>query len=182
MDVLKRYSIAHKGLGTGIHRFEFEVDDRFFEAFEGSEIRKGSAAVTVDLDKQSSLLSLRIGIRGEATVECDRCLDELTLPVEYEGTLCVRYGETENESDGEVMWIGPGETEISLAQYIYESICLSLPCQRVHPDDENGHSTCDPDMLARFRIVSEEEFDGMAASADDEASPWAKLKELKTEE
>ncbi|WP_297449038.1 DUF177 domain-containing protein [uncultured Alistipes sp.] len=182
MDVLKKYSIAHKGLGMGAHRFEFEVDDRFFEAFEGSEIRKGSAKATVEMDKQSDRLSLRIGIRGEATVECDRCLDELTLPVEYDGTLCVRYGQTENESDGEVMWIGPGETEIPLAQYIYESICLSLPCQRVHPDDEHGRSTCDPDMLGRFRIVSEEEFDGMAASAERGASPWDKLKEIKTGE
>ena len=40
MDVLKKYSIAFKGLGEGTHRFDMKVDDRFFEAFEGSEIRR----------------------------------------------------------------------------------------------------------------------------------------------
>lgn len=180
MDVLKKYSIAHKGLATGDHHFDFEVDGRFFEAFEGSEIHEGSARVSVDMDKQSNVSILRIGIRGEVAVECDRCLEKFMIPVEYEGTLYVRYSETENECDGEVMWIGPAETEISLAQYIYESICLSLPYQRVHPDDRDGNSTCDPDMLARFRIVSGEEFDGMMASEGGNASPWEKLKEIKT--
>ena len=72
------------------------------------------------------------------------------------------------------------ETELNVAQYIYESICLSLPYQRVHPDDGEGHSTCDPDMLSRFRIVSEEEFGRLCSEAEaDGNSPWEKLKEIK---
>ena len=96
---------------------------------------------------------------------CDRCLEEFMMPVGYTGTLAVRYSETEQESDGEVMWIGPSETEIDLSQYIYESICLNLPYQRVHPVGSNGKSGCDPDMLARFNIVSEEEFDRSPATS-----------------
>ena len=52
------------------------------------------------------------------------------------------------------MWISPADGEVSLAQYIYESIVLALPYSRVHADGE-----CDPDMLARFTVVE---------SADDE--------------
>lgn len=178
MDILKGYSIAHKGLGLGNHRFEFEVDDRFFEAFEGSEIHGGRASVTVDLNKQSAGLELHIAIEAEVSVPCDRCLEEFTMPLSYEGTLFVRYSETETESDGELMWIGPNETEVNLAQYIYESICLSLPYRRVHPDDENGESTCDKDMLSRFRIVSEEEFERIASEKAAE-SPWGRLEALK---
>ena len=81
------------------------------------------------------------------------------MPIDYTGRLVVRFSETRDECDGEVMWVSPAETEINLAQYIYESICLSLPYQRVHPTDENGKSGCDPDMLARFKIVTEEEFE-----------------------
>lgn len=43
------------------------------------------------------------------------------------------------------MWVSPEEEDIDLTQYIYESIILSLPYRRVHPDGE-----CDPDMMARF--------------------------------
>lgn len=179
MDVLRKYSIPYKSLETGTHHFDFKVDDRFFEAFDGSEIHRGNADVRVTLDKQPHMLTLRFDIRGEAGVECDRCLGEFMMPVRYDGTLHVRFSATEKESDGEVMWLSPAETELDLAQYIYESICLSLPYQRVHPDDANGRSTCDPDMLSRFRIVSEEEFGRLAGRAE-APSPWDKLNELKT--
>ena len=67
--------------------------------------------------------------------------------------------------DGEVMWISPAEGEVSLAQYIYESIVLSLPYQRVHPEGE-----CDADMLHRFRIVSQEEFSQIEHDAETRAA------------
>ena len=120
------------------------------------------------LNKQSNLLTLDFRIEGEVCVTCDRCLEEFMMPVGYTGTLAVRYSETEQESDGEVMWIGPSETEIDLSQYIYESIRLNLPYQRVHPVGSDGKSGCDPDMLARFNIVSEEEFDRLTGNEQTE--------------
>ena len=69
MDVLKKYSIAFKGLGEGTHRFDMKVDDRFFEAFEGSEIRRGNADVRLTLDKRGNGMALDFDIRGEVAVE-----------------------------------------------------------------------------------------------------------------
>lgn len=140
MDILKRYAIPYKGLSIGNHHFEFEVDDRFFDAFEGSEIHRGHASVSVELVKTERLLTLDFTIDGEAEVTCDRCLDEFMMPVHYAGTLQVRFSETEKESDGEVMWLSPNETELPLGQYIYESISLSLPYRKIHPEDAEGHS------------------------------------------
>ena len=178
MDVLKKYSIAFKGLGEGTHRFDMKVDDRFFEAFEGSEIRRGNADVRLTLDKRGNGMALDFDIRGEVAVECDRCLEEFMMPVGYTGTLAVRYSETEQESDGEVMWMLPGEDRVELAQYIYESIVLSLPYQRVHPEGE-----CNPEMLKRFRIVSDREFASIEAAAEGAGErgggEWAKLAALR---
>jgi uncharacterized metal-binding protein YceD (DUF177 family) len=50
---------------------------------------------------------------------------------------------------------------IDLEQYIYESIVLSLPLQRVHPEDVHGQPLCNPAMLERFKIVTQEEFNTM---------------------
>lgn len=99
------------------------------------------ASVSVELVKTERLLTLDFTIDGEAEVTCDRCLDEFMMPVHYAGTLQVRFSETEKESDGEVMWLSPNETELPLGQYIYESISLSpaLPedspggCRRPQP-------------------------------------------------
>ena len=80
----------------------------------------------------------------------------------FRGHLTVKFSDGEtDEYDGEMMWISPSESEVDLAQYIYESIVLSLPYQRVHPEGE-----CDPAMLERFRIVSDSEFAAIEARAD----------------
>lgn len=98
------------------------------------------ASVSVELVKTERLLTLDFTIDGEVEVTCDRCLDEFMMPVHYAGTLQVRFLETEKESDGEVMWLSPNETELPLGQYIYESISLSLPYRKIHPEDAEGHS------------------------------------------
>jgi uncharacterized protein len=50
------------------------------------------------------------------------------------------------------------EHELDMKQYFYEYILLALPIKRVHPDDKNGNSTCDPEMLKKLKehIISEE--------------------------
>ncbi len=155
MNIFKKYSIPYKGLSIGSHEFKFKVGDAFFDSYDNLEIKGGDVDVDVMVNRQANLLSLEFEMKGTVRVECDRCLDDVSLPVEYEGVLSVRFSETEQDSDGEVMWISPMETEIPLAQYIYDSIVLSLPYQRIHPDDSNGHSTCDPDMLGRFMASDE---------------------------
>jgi uncharacterized metal-binding protein YceD (DUF177 family) len=37
-----------------------------------------------------------------------------------------------------------------VAQLIYEFVCLAIPIKRIHPEDENGSSTCDPVMLEKL--------------------------------
>ena len=129
------------------------------------------------LERAETLLALDVRITGHVVVACDRCLEDCRIPVDFEGRLMVRFSEEEHEYDGEVLWLVPGEDEVDLAQYIYESIVLSLPYQRVHPEGE-----CDPDMLGRFRIVSDEEFASIEAGAGGEerrGGEWAKLAELR---
>lgn len=107
------------------------------------------------------MMTLDFDIKGNVEVPCDRCLEEFPMPVDYQGTLQVKFSENPPESDGDIMWLHPVESNMNLAQYIYESILLSLPYQRVHPLDQNGKPTCNPEMLKHFQIISGEEFDEM---------------------
>jgi uncharacterized metal-binding protein YceD (DUF177 family) len=161
MDVLNRYEIAWKSLKIGTYHYDFKVDEELFKAYDSTEIKGGDLAVSVDLDRQETLLTLQIAIEGTVVTVCDRCLEDCRLPIAYKGTLYVRFAEETPDFDGEVMWISPAETHLSLAQYIYESIILSLPYQRVHPEGE-----CDADMLSRFRIISEREFSEIERKAE----------------
>ena len=164
MEVAQRYSIAWKGLKNGRHDFRFEVDKALFEAFESTEIKDGRCEVSVGVDRSEKQLTLDVGITGHVVVECDRCLEDCRIPVDYDGRLLVRFSDEEREYDGDVLWLSPVEDEVDLMQYIYESIVLSLPYQRVHPEGE-----CNPEMMRRFRIVSGEEFAGIEACAREQA-------------
>lgn len=183
MNILKKYTIPWKGLKNGHHHFDFKVDNRFFKAFEESDIRGGNADISVELEKSSTLLALDFHISGEVIVECDRCLEEITVPVNFDDSLKVKFSDEANDFDGDVMWMSSSEPELELGQYIYESILLGLPYQKVHGIDHEGNLLCDPEMLARFRIISQEEFDQMTATVETEklgSSPEAeKLRHLK---
>ena len=147
MNAARKYSIAWKGLSEGEHTFDFEAGDDLFRLFENTEIKGGHCDVKVNLLRAARQLRLEISIRGSVVVECDRCLGDCSVPIDYEGELLVKFSDEVREYDGDTLWLSPSEDFVDLTQYIYESIVLSLPYQRVHPDGE-----CDPDMLGhRFR-------------------------------
>lgn len=168
MDTVRKYSIAYKGLSTGEHTFDFEIGDDLFQLFENQEIKSGKCRAEIRLVRAERQLRLGVSIRGEVIVECDRCLGDCALPVDYAGELVVKFSDEIREYDGETMWISAAQDYIELAQYLYESIVLSLPYQRVHPE-----GACDPDMLRRFRIVSDEEFERIEQQAQRQEAPAA---------
>ena len=156
MELSKQYSVAYKGLKNSTFDYQFVVDNDLFEYYESQEIRGGDCHVEVTLTKSDRQLDLDVTISGEVTCECDRCLEDCQIPIDYEGHLIVRLSEEQGEYDGEVMWLNPAEEKLDLTQYIYESIVLSLPYQRVHPEGE-----CNPDMLARFSFAKSEDIEAL---------------------
>ncbi len=180
MSRLTDCTIPFKGLKQGKHELEFEISDRFFSEFEGSEITKGNLMANVLLEKNSTFLKLDVHISGDAEVVCDRCLETFYTPVEYTGNLFVKFSEREAyEEDDDVIFLPPSESELDLKQYLFDWICLSLPVRRIHPDDENGNSLCNPEMLKKLdELVVPEEPKG---AADDDQDEWKrKLNELKS--
>lgn len=157
MNSSTHLTIPFKGLSLGQHSFEFEVDDRFFSQFENAVVQKGRAFVQVELNKLNNLMECDVTINGEVAVECDRCLDEFYIPVSFEGRVIVslkgQMGEDygQDEDDVDVIFLQPSDDELDLSQYCYESIGLSLPLQKIHPDDANGNSTCNKEMLDKLK-------------------------------
>ena len=166
MNILDRYTIAYKDLSIGVHNISMQIDSAFFEAFDNSQIISGVGVVEIELTKSESMLTLEIEIGSVVGVECDRCLDEVLIPIEYEATLLVRFADESEEFDGDIMWLTPADDQLELARYIYESIYLELPYQRVHMEEEDGSSGCNPDMLEHFKVVTEDEFEAIASKGD----------------
>ena len=145
-----KFSIDYMSLSSGLHTFDFEVDDTLFSEMESNEIKGGDSKVHACINCSDSKLDVNVVISGSVVVECDRCLDDCNVPVEFSGLLTVRFSDLQHDYDGDVMWIAKGD-QLSLKQYIYESIVISLPYRRVH--EEGG---CNPEMMARFTVAEED--------------------------
>ncbi len=165
------YSIPLAGLKEARYTHKFRLGDDFFRAFEGSEIQRGRFDVEVILHKRSSHLEVEIHAEGEAEVVCDRCLDAFFLPVTSLNTLLVRIGKEWEETDPDMVTLPVDESSIDLGQYFYEYIHLALPIKRIHPDDADGNSTCDPVMISKLN-------DHQAHAAEVADPRWEKLKKL----
>lgn len=152
------YSIPIGGLKEGTHTFDFVISSEFFEQFEESEVKEGKLAVKVTADKRTSHVDLNIGIKGTVNISCDRCLKVFLHPLDCANRLLVKFGRVPDDSDPDIITVPFDENELDLTQFLYEYILLALPIQRVHPDDKNGNSGCDPEMLRKLRehIVNEE--------------------------
>lgn len=155
MTGTEQFVIPFKGYKVGVHEFEFALNDEFLKVIGDEEMIGVDAVAKIVLTKAASMLTFDVEIAGTVSVECDRCLDELALPIDISDRLYVKFSEDELDFDGEVVWLNPADSQIDLADYIYETLLLALPYQRVHESIEE----CNQDMIAKFQIVSQEEFD-----------------------
>lgn len=177
MDHLQNYKVKFNSLKVGTHHFKFKVDSAFFEATEGAVIEDGDVTIGLDFKVNSSFFILDFKLDGFIRTNCDRCSEDFNLELIDDHQLIVKYSSEKEEEDehADVMYITEGDIELELAQVIYEYIVLSLPMMKIHPDDENGDSTCNPEML-KYLESEEEESEEEKPATDPR---WEELKKLK---
>jgi uncharacterized metal-binding protein YceD (DUF177 family) len=164
------YNIPLSGLKEGLHTFDFEINKEFFEKFEGSEINEGELVAGITVEKRSTHADLRIKISGTVRIVCDRCLDMFDYPLSSENRILVKFATKSEEIDPDILYLPHGENELDLQQHIYEFIMLALPIRKIHPNDSDGKSKCNPAMLQKLNDLRAEE---------PESDPrWDQLKKL----
>lgn len=136
--------IPLNGLAATENCFSWHVGKEFFDSFGNSEISDAGLDVSATVEKKGRKVFVECRAEGKVTVACDRCLEDLDMPVEAHADLEVRFGEGDDaEEDGrEVVFVDADEQELDLSQIVYDYICLSLPMQRTHRSGE-----CNPDTI-----------------------------------
>jgi uncharacterized metal-binding protein YceD (DUF177 family) len=166
------YAVRISGLGEGDHNFSFELDKQFFALFEHSEISEGKVLAEVVLEKKPGVFSLHFTLKGQVEVVCDRCLEPFMTDVSTSQSIFIKMGETPGEVEDDVLIIERDDHEIEVTQYLYEFIILALPYQRIHPDDAEGHSTCNTEMLKKLNAHR-----SIASDREEKTDPrWDALK------
>ena len=175
MKALVPFSLPISGLRDEMHTFRFEVDEEFFQCFEGSVIHESKVEVSLLLDKRPSLMVLQFQFEGTVRVECDRCLEPFDLPIKDAQDLLVKYDDEPRE-DADVIYIEKGTPSLNVAKYVYEFIHLAIPMHKTH--DEAG-AECDPEMM---QYISKQEDLPEAPDTDSPTdSVWSDLKKKLSE-
>ncbi|HPG11448.1 MAG TPA: DUF177 domain-containing protein [Chitinophagaceae bacterium] len=135
MSRRREFEIAFVGLKPGVHEYNYEIDDRFFEAFQQQDFRNCKASVKLLLDKKSSFMLLKFELGGSLEVTCDRCNNNFPLELWDEFTITVKMVEepelmNNQEDDPDIYYISRSESHLDVAGWVYEFINLSIPLQK----------------------------------------------------
>ena len=78
----------------------------------------------------------KLEVTGKAEIissaPCDRCLDDMEIPIDTHNRLVVKFGKEYAEESDEVVVIPEDEGAINLAWFLYEFIALAIPMKHVH--------------------------------------------------
>ena len=182
------YKVELKNLSPGVHEYEYFLENKFFVDIDGDEVQKGKVKVNLTVKRTSMVFDMNFQLEGIVYVPCDRCLDDMELPVSTQNKLVVKFGKEYAEESEEIVIIPEEEGEINLAWFIYEFIALAIPMKHIHAPGK-----CNKAMSSKLkkhtarRADDEDEFDEEAADdivVDDDAADmpsdprWDALKGL----
>lgn len=172
----REFFIPFIGLKEGKHRFEYDIDNMFFESFGYHEFNGANIKAEALLNKMSTMMELAISSNGAVNVNCDLTNEPFEQAIEAELKLVIKFGEEFNNEDDEILILPHGEHQFNIAQYLYEMLVLAVPQKRIHPGVLDG--TLKSDALEKLQELQPKE----SEKKDNTPDPrWDGLKKLLTD-
>jgi len=173
MKELGRFELALHSMVDEAYHFEYEIDGRFFDELRQELVQNGNFFVRVDLEKNAEIIVLDIQHDGKVSTACDRCLEEIDLPVNDKVQIIIKFVE-EDRMDDEVTYLLKGTERLNLAPFIFEAISLSLPLVNRYDCERDEKAPCNDKVLSIL--------EGREQAEREETSPvWDELKNLNLE-
>ena len=163
----RQLDIPFVGLKQGVHNFNFEIGNTFFDDFPFSIIEEGTISVELSLDKKDTLMVGTFKVLGTVLTNCATCNELFDAPIEGEMNIYYKFGH-EKEEDENLIVLPPEAYKIEPAQQIYELITVSLNANPRHKKGE-----CNQEVLSLLRSYQR------GADENEESDPrWDILNKL----
>lgn len=193
MGKFDSYKIHLKSLSIGDHTYDYNLDTEYFKNIDSQEVQKGNVQAKVLVRNSGSNYEMTFKLEGVVKVPCDRCLDDMDLPVVHAGKLIVKFGAAYAEEGDDIIIIPEVEGEINIAWFLYEFVALSIPIKHIHApgkcnrmmssklkkhlakssDDEDDDMDLDLDMDDNEPVIDFEESDAQPTDPR-----WDELKKI----
>ena len=170
----ENFIIPLNGLTAGKNEFFIHAGKEFFDSFENEEIFDADLQIRILVEKSGRYIGVDCDIEGDLTVECDRCLDMVDMPVDVQVRLSVKFGEQEDseisqDAEREVIFVKNDDAQLDMSQIVYDYACLALPMQRTH---EVGG--CNPDAMKYYSMSGQSD----VFKEDETVNPFATLRNM----
>lgn len=100
-------------------------------------------------------MELRMQWDAMIPMECDRCLDEIEVPLKGFNVLRIQRASSAPVEDGEDhLSIGYQEHFVDLSQWVYESVAVMIPYRKIPCELLGDTSVCNTEMLTRLKNIS----------------------------
>lgn len=133
MGKFSAFRLPLKSLGAGTHEFDYHIDRRFFADMENNDVRDADISVRLTVTFAHDVYNLAFHLTGTLTLLCDRCLDDLVIPVDTTYSLMVRYGEEYCDDSDDMLEIPQSDNFLNVSYMIYDTAVLAIPIKHVHP-------------------------------------------------
>lgn len=177
-QIRDNFRVRISGIELRKHCISISCNKEFFELAGIDAIKDGSVDLRIEMEKSEKMVDFYCHFVGDVYAECDRCLDLVKLPLDFEERLLVKLvsetSETQEVADDDIWLMDENTYEVDLFHFAYESISLAIPLRIVHEDDENGNPTCNPEVMRKLEEMNSDN------KNNQETDPrWDALKNIK---
>lgn len=133
MGKFSAFKLPLKSLAEGVHEFDYKLTKQFFADMENADIRNADVDAHLTVTVKGGNYALAFDIAGTVTVLCDRCLDDLAIPVDTTYNINVEYGDDYNDESDNVLIIPESDNYLNVSYMLYDTVVLAIPIKHVHP-------------------------------------------------
>lgn len=183
-----------KTMPEGTQEFTYHLGKQFFVNMESADIHDADLTVNLTVTHKHDLYQLAFHVAGTVTLICDRCLDDLILPIEADYDINVKYGADYDETD-DLLIIPETDNYLNVSYMIFDTASLAIPIKHVHPMGKCNRAMSallrkhratksgDEDTELTDQLIDEmdsmDSADDLSAPADTPTDPrWDMLKKL----
>ena len=170
-----------KTLPFGTHAVECHLDESFFNTEEQNEVRRANVDVNLKVTRKSeNTYRLEIACTGTVTTACDRCLDDLDLPVDENYCLTVeQMGPELDDSNDELLIVPEDWRELDTAPLVRDTVLLAIPMTHCHENEEDCSAVM-LNVLDSHRVETVPDGEETTESETTGTDPrWEALRKLK---
>ncbi len=126
----------------------YTLSDAFWSASDYEDITGGEINADVEVATVGDDFRVRFQMKGTVSVPCDRCLDDMSLPIAIDESLMVRLANQDEEVDENLITVDEMRGTLDVSWIMSEMVAVVIPVQHVHED-----GGCNPDMIERLNAM-----------------------------